>query len=96
MLIRAIEIDGVQESVTVTRSDIEGGAIVSVERHTRRCGKTNQVIAHFKNDHSREERFELIKLIAKPIYGVDPKGNAAATNSMLHDVMELVDRVAGF
>jgi len=96
MLIRAIEIDGVEENVTITRSDIEGGAIASVERHTRRAGKTNQVIAHFKREQSREQRFELAKLVARPICGVDRKGEVAATNSMLHDVMDLIDRVAGF
>ncbi len=94
MFIRSIEIDGVDENVTLVRTD--DGAIAWVERHTRRAGRCQKAIAEFKRDQSREQRFELAKLVARPICGVDRKGEAAATNSMLHDVMDLIDRVAGF
>ena len=33
--------------------------------------------------------------VAKVVYGTDRRGRAAATNSMIHDVMNEIERVAG-
>ena len=33
--------------------------------------------------------------VAKAVYGTDRRGRAAATNSMVHDVLNEMERVAG-
>ena len=43
----------------------------------------------------REYRFAVAYNAAKLIYGVDRRGEPNATNSMIHDVISEIERVAG-
>ncbi len=44
---------------------------------------------------SDEERWAAARAAAMAIYGVDRKGRAAATNSMIHAVQTEIERIAG-
>jgi len=93
MFIKAIVIEGVEEDIKITRTD--AGAQVTVQRYTRGRGAHDKVIAEFGRDEPRETRFARACGVAKAILGTDAKGRVNATNSMLHDVMNEIDRVAG-
>ncbi len=93
MNIKRIVIEGADESVKISRTD--AGAQVSVERFTRRDGVHDHIIAEFGRDEPREERYAKALEVAKFVYGKDRHGRAAATNSMVHDVLNEIERVAG-
>ncbi len=93
MNIKRIVIEGADENVKITRTD--AGAQVSVERFTRRDGLHDHVIADVGRDESREARYAKAQEVAKYVYGKDRHGRAAATNSMVHDVLNEIERVAG-
>ena len=86
MFIRMIEIDGVEENVTITHTD-EGAAV--------RSALDGRVICTVGRHEPSESRFAKACQAAKLILGTDRHGRAAGTNSMLHEVMNEIDRVAG-
>ena len=93
MNIRTIVIEGIDQDISIRRT--ERGAEVTVEQHTRRAGKQDICIAHIARDENRESRYAKATEVAKYVYGKDRRGQAAATNSMVHDVMNEIERVAG-
>ena len=93
MNIRTIVIEGIDQDISIRRT--ERGAEVTVEQHTRRAGKQDICIAHIARDENRESRYAKATEVAKLVYGTDRHGRPAATNSMIHDVLNEMERVAG-
>ncbi len=93
MNIKTIVIEGIDQDISIRRT--ERGAEVTIEQHTRRAGRQDICIAHIARDEDRESRYAKATEVAKVVYGTDRRGRASATNSMVHDVMNEMDRVAG-
>jgi hypothetical protein len=93
MKIKQIVIEGVGEDITVGAT--ADGAAASVVRMSRAEGRFDKVIGGFRRDDSREDRYAQAVEVAKAVYGSDRRGRAAATNSMVHDVLNEMERVAG-
>lgn len=93
MTIKAIVIEGIDQDISIRRT--ERGAEVTIEQHTRRAGKQDICIAHIARDENRESRYAKATEVAKVVYGTDRRGRAAATNSMVHEVLTEMERVAG-
>ena len=93
MNIKTIVIEGVEQDITIRRT--ERGAEVTIEQFTRRAGRQDICIAHIARDDDRDARYAKADEVAKVVYGTDRRGRAAATNSMVHDVMNEIERVAG-
>ena len=93
MKIKHIVIEGHEEDITVRATD--DGAAASVIRMSRAEGRFDKVFAEFRRDESREARYAKAVEVAKYVYGRDRRGQAAATNSMVHDVLNEIERVAG-
>ncbi len=76
---------------------IEGDA-GDVEIHAADYGAqviANDVIAEVARSDDREDRFAVAFNAAKVIYGENKRGEPNATNSMIHDVLHEIERVAG-
>ena len=93
MTIKTIVIESIDQDITIRRTD--RGAEVTIEQHTRRAGRQDICIAHIARNEDRESRYAKATEVAKVVYGTDRRGRAAATNSMVHDVMNEMERVAG-
>lgn len=93
MTIKTIVIEGIDQDISIRRT--ERGAEVTIEQHTRRGGRQNICIAHIARDENRESRYAKATEVAKVVYGTDRQGRAAATNSMVHEVLNEMERVAG-
>jgi hypothetical protein len=85
MRIRAIVIEGDKAQIEITRT--EAGAHVT-------AGDFNQVVCEVARDEHREDRYAKAQEVAALLYGTT-RGRPNATNSMVHDVMNEIDRVAG-
>lgn len=84
MKIKSIVIEG-------TTGDI---AIVANERGAHVMAGS-ECIAAFDRDEPREARHAKALVVAAEVYGLDRKGRPAATNSMVHEVLDAIERVAG-
>ena len=93
MNIRTIVIEGIEKDVKISRT--ERGAEVTLEQNTRHAGRQDICIAHITRDENRESRYAKAAEVAKEVYGTDRHGRAAATNSMVHEVLAEMERVAG-
>ena len=93
MNIRTIVIAGHEKDVKISRT--ERGAEVTIEQNTRHAGRQDVCIAHIARDEDREARYAKAVEVAKVVYGTDRHGRAAATNSMVHEVLTEMERVAG-
>ena len=93
MKIKHIVIEGSEEDITVRAT--ADGATASVVRMSRAQGRFDKVIAEFRRDESREARYAKACIVATHVYGTDRRGRAAATNSMVHEVLTEMERVAG-
>ena len=93
MTIKTIVIEGIDQDITIRRTD--GGAEVTIEQNTRHAGRQDICIAHIARDEDRESRYAKATEVAKVVYGTDRRGRAAATNSMVHEVLTEMERVAG-
>lgn len=89
MFIKQITIEGVEGDVEIIR--IEKGALVT---------SCNRVLCEMREDEHREARFEKAYEVARIVCGQvrdrrtrDMVPNA--TNSMIHDVLREIERVAG-
>lgn len=74
------------------------GAEVTIEQNTRHvggAGRQDICIAHITRDEDRDARYAKAVEVAKVVSGTDRRGRAAATNSMVHDVLNEMERVAG-
>lgn len=83
MFIKQITIEGIEGDVEIRHTD--RGAVVIA----------NDVEIEVGRDDSREERFTVAYNAAKVICGTTRKGEPNATNSMIHDVLNEIERVAG-
>ena len=86
MFIRSIEIDGVEENITIAHTD--AGALVT-------AGAGGRVVCEVRRDEPGEARYAKAYEAAKYILGRDKRGRPAGTNSMIHEVWTEIDRVAG-
>lgn len=93
MKIKHIVIEGVEEEVTIQTT--HEGATVTVVRFSRSQGRFHKVVAEFRRDEDRDARYAKAAEVAKYVYGRDRHGRAAATNSMVHDVLNEIERLAG-
>jgi hypothetical protein len=84
MYIRSIEIDGVEENVTIAHTD--EGALVTAG---------NRVLFEMRRDEDRDSRWAKALIAAAAILGRDKKGRPAGTNSMIYEVLNELERVAG-
>jgi hypothetical protein len=84
MQIKSIVIEGFEGDVSIERT--HHGAIAVLD---------HREICEVDRDDDKETRYEAATKVAKAIYGTDRKGRAAATNSMIHEVLTELDRVAG-
>ena len=84
MFIKSIVIDGVDGDVEIARLDT--GALVT---------SGNRVLCEVGRDEPREARYAKAYEVAKVVCGTDRRGRANATNSMVHDVLSEIERVAG-
>jgi hypothetical protein len=84
MFIKQITIEGVEGDVEILH--IEGGALVT---------SGNDILCEVRADENRESRFTKACEVAKVVCGRDRRGRPNATNSMIHDVLNEIDRVAG-
>ncbi len=83
MQIKQITIEGDHDDLVIKRT--ERGAVL--------CA--HDVAIHIDRNDSREDRYGVAWNAAKIVYGESKKGEPNATNSMIHDVFEMIDRVAG-
>lgn len=86
MQIKSITIQSETGARDIEIAAIEGGALITMG---------NAVICEVRENEPREHRFQKATAIAKLIYGIDRKGRVNATNSMIHDVFNEINRVAG-
>ena len=84
MFIKQVVIEGEDGDVEVSRLD-EGALVTSGDR----------VLCVVQRDESREARHAKAYEVAKVVCGTDPKGRPNATNSMVHEVLAELNRVAG-
>ena len=84
MFIKTIVIDGVDGEVEI--SHLDTGALVT---------SGNRVLCEVGKHEERESRWAKAREVAKVVYGTDRRGNAAATGSMVNDVLREIERVAG-
>jgi hypothetical protein len=89
MLIKQITIEGVEGDVEILR--IENGALVT---------SGNDVLCEVRANEDREKRFWKAYEVAKVVCGrcrdrKTRKEIPNATNSMIHDVLNEIERVAG-
>jgi len=83
MFIKKIVIEGVEGDVEIRRT--ETGAVVTA----------NETDAEIDSGMTREDRYAVAWNAAKVICGETKRGEPNATNSMIHDVLDQIDRVAG-
>lgn len=83
MKIAEIVIEGAKGRLAITSTS--SGAMVT---------RDHAILAEFGRDEPREERFAKALVIAGHVYGTT-RGKPNATNSMVHDVLAEIERVAG-
>ena len=83
MFIKTIVIDGVEGDVTITRT--ETGASV----------EANGVSVDVSPNDPKEDRYNIAFNAAKVICGTTKRGEPNATRSMINDVLDEIERVAG-
>ena len=92
MRISAIEIQGPENAVRVEATD--DGARVTTERFTRRAGREDALVAQVGRLDEYHAWLGAAVQVAAVLYGTT-RGRPNATNSMVHEVMTEIDRVAG-
>jgi len=97
MRIRTIVLEGERGQVEITRTDT--GALVGTSEFTpaqpqRLAGVQRRVVCEVARDEHPEDRYAKAQAVAAVLYGTT-RGRPNATNSMVHEVMTEIDRVAG-
>jgi len=82
MFIKEIIIEGFEDDVIIRHT--EAGAIIIA----------NDVAIEVNRQDSRDDRFAVAYNAAKVICGANKHGVPNATNSMIHDVLREIERVA--
>jgi len=83
MFIKQITIEGVEGDVEIHAADY-GCQVIA-----------NDVVAEVARTDSDEDRRAVAYNAAKVICGTTRKGEPNATNSMIHDILREIERVAG-
>jgi len=83
MQIKQSTIGGLDGDVTITRSD--AGATI------RATGLEVDV----DRRSNRDLRYDIARRLARAVYGATRRGEPNATNSMIHDILREIERVAG-
>jgi len=86
MFIKQIVIEGVEGDVEIRRT--ERGAVVI-------ANDVELDVERDDNDGARAWRYAVAWNAAKVLCGTTKRGEPNATNSMIHDVLDQIDRVAG-
>jgi len=84
MFIKSIVIEGADGDVEIARTD--AGALVTTG---------DRVLCEVRKDEDREARYAKVYEAAKVVMGTDRRGRPAGTNSMIHEVLDEIERVAG-
>jgi len=84
MFIKQITIEGVEADIEIMRTD--DAALVT---------EGNRIICEVLRDEDREQRYWKAHEVAKTVCGPSRNGEPNATNSMIHDVLREIERVAG-
>jgi hypothetical protein len=85
MFIKQITIEGVEGDVEILRI-APGSALVT---------SGNDILCEVRAEEDRESRYAKACEVAKVVCGRDRRGRPNATNSMIHDVLNEIERVAG-
>jgi hypothetical protein len=88
MNIKQIVIEGHEEDIKITKT--ETGVKATMARFSRRDGWHDKTIAEFKTGETREARFTTAIRLAHQVYGHN------ATNSMVHDLLNEIERLGTF
>ncbi|MFG0243786.1 MAG: hypothetical protein ACF8R9_13450 [Phycisphaerales bacterium JB054] len=83
MFIKRIVLEGVEGDVEISRT--EGGAVVAA----------NDVETEVRSIDTREDRYAVAHAATEVLCGTTARGTLNATNSMVHEVLDLIDRIAG-
>jgi hypothetical protein len=86
MQIKSITIQSEMGAGEIEIAAMEGGALITLG---------NAVICEVRENEPREHRFQKATAMARLIYDTDRKGLVNATSSMIHDVLQEIERVAG-
>ena len=86
MFIKRVVLEGVEGDVEITRT--ETGAVVA-------ANGIELDVDRGDNDGDRAARYAVAWNAAKVLCGTTKRGEPNATNSMIHDVLDMIDRVAG-
>jgi len=89
MTIKTIEIQGTEQNVRIERLED------AIGRTSAQVFVGNRLVCEVACDEDRDSRYAKAAEVAKVVYGTDRKGRPAATNSMVHEVMNEIERVAG-
>lgn len=83
MFIKQLTIEGVEGDVEIRRTDCGANVIA------------NDVEVEVDRNDSREQRYQVAWNAAKVVCGTTKRGEPNATHSMIHDVLNEIERVAG-
>jgi hypothetical protein len=88
MIIKTIEIEGPENIIRIDRCYANGeyGARVTV---------LTDEVCRIAASEDRDSRWAKACTVAARVYGRDKKNRPAATNSMIHEVLTELERVAG-
>jgi hypothetical protein len=84
MFIKSIVIEGFDGDVEIIHLDT--GALVTTG---------NRILCEVRKDEPKESRYAKAREVAKVVCGTTKNGAPNATNSMVHDVLNEMERVAG-
>jgi len=93
MNIKTITIEGLSEDIKISQTD--AGAKIVAERWDLNGVKTDHAIMGFARDEDRDAQYAKAVEVAGLVYGVDCHGRTFATDSMIHEVMNAIELVAG-
>ncbi|MCB9858480.1 MAG: hypothetical protein H6818_22610 [Phycisphaerales bacterium] len=83
MQIKQTTIGGIDGDVTIMRSD--AGATIRAKSLEVDVGRNTD----------RDQRYDIARRVARAVYGTARRGEPNATNSMIHDILREIERVAG-
>jgi len=89
MTIKTIEIQGTEQNVRIERLED------AIGRTSAQVFVGNRLVCEVARDEDRDSRYAKARDAAAFIYGRDKRGNPAGTNSMIHEVLTEIERVAG-
>ena len=84
MVIKSMVVEGVDGDVEITRED--SGAVVTAN---------GEILCRVGMSEAADSRYAKAREVAKVVCGTDRRGEPCATNSMVHEVMTEIDRIAG-